>query len=141
MEQIIKKDGPKSFLLNNYRSNNNKIYFCSPFTFSNIIELEKERAKREEYNVFLIHFYFKYGKSNKNAVNKKIQSIFEISLRKSDIITWISPEHLTLLLVNIKEVDVNGIIHRIKNNIDNSSISNILKLTYEIEKITKPITN
>ncbi len=130
------KDSPERFLKNQFKKNKQS-YFCNPFTFLRIVELEKKRLQREEHNLFLLSFKFTSKKEiiNHFKFKNKIESIFNISLRKSDLLTWVNQKQINLLLVKVKKDDVRGIIKRVIYNFNNGSLSDQFEISVVINNL------
>ena len=132
----------KSFLEKRFKDCENKIYLCSPVTFLTILLLEKKRLIRNNSKLFLLHFYF--ISENENLMYRfknKIQNILNKNLRNSDVVTWVSFNHLIILLKKDEMEKVDFIKDRIEVKIDKSIISNYLTYSTKIKEITKPVTN
>ena len=132
----------KLFLEKRFKDCENKIYLCSPVTFLTILLLEKKRLIRNNSKLFLLHFYF--ISENENLMYRfknKIQNILNKNLRNSDVVTWVSFNHLIILLKKDEIEKVDFIRDRIGVKIDKSIISNNLTYSTKIKEITKPVTN
>lgn len=132
----------KSFLEKRFKDCENKIYLCSPVTFLTILLLEKKRLIRNNSKLFLLHFYFiSENEALMYKFKNKIQNILNKNLRNSDVVTWVSFNHLIILLKKDEIEKVDLIRDRIGVKIDKSIISNYLTYSTKIKEITKPMTN
>ena len=132
----------KLFLEKRFKDCENKIYLCSPVTFLTILLLEKKRLIRNNSKLFLLHFYFISEKEDLiYKFKNKIQNILNKNLRNSDVVTWVSFNHLIILLKKDEMEKVDFIKDRIEVKIDKSIISNYLTYSTKIKEITKPVTN
>mgnify|MGYP006271710531 CR=1 FL=1 len=125
------------FVLNNNSKNDQKVFECGPLTFSNIYNLEKRRAARENNKIELLHFQL--NKSNSAEKNREAEIILKEclheSLRSSDIITRWQPRHYLLLVLDLSEEKISKIVKRIKDNYEAKSISPEINLVYKSEEV------
>ena len=125
------------FVLNNNSKNDQKVFECGPLTFSNIYNLEKRRAARENNKIELLHFQL--TKSNFSEKNREAEIILKEclheSLRSSDIITRWQPRHYLLLVLDLSEEKISKIVKRIKDNYEAKSISPEINLVYKSEEV------
>jgi len=125
------------FMLNNTSKEEQKVFECGPLTFSNIYNLEKRRANREDKKIELLHFQLtKSNSPEKNRESEKIlKECLHESLRSSDIITRWQPSYYLLLVVDLSEDKIKKIVKRIKNNYESKSNSPEIDLIYKSEEI------
>ena len=133
----LSKSNDIKFVLNNTSKNDQKVFECGPLTFSNIYNLEKRRAARENNKIELLHFQL--TKSNFSEKNREAEIILKEclheSLRSSDIITRWQPRHYLLLVLDLSEEKISKIVKRIKNKYEAKSISPEIDLVYKFEEV------
>jgi len=133
----LPKNNDVKFMLNNTSKEEQKVFECGPLTFSNIYNLEKRRANREDKKIELLHFQLtKSNSPEKNRESEKIlKECLHESLRSSDIITRWQPSYYLLLVVDLSEDKIKKIVKRIKNNYESKSNSPEIDLIYKSEEI------
>ncbi|MFW6029088.1 MAG: hypothetical protein ACOCRO_02410 [Halanaerobiales bacterium] len=137
----LKKDNPKDFLQDRFLEEKKKLYICSTSMFANVYYLEKEKAKRSNHNIFIIHFKFEIENQKETEMyyRNKIQDILSFSLRSSDLVSWLDDTQLVLLLIDLNDKEVKKIIKRIEINLLDYNILRNINMSIKI-KITIPIT-
>ena len=131
----LKKDNPEDFLQDRFLEGKKQLYICSPTMFANVYYLEKEKAKRNDNNIFVIHFEFEVenGKGTEIYYQNKIQDILSFCLRSSDLVSWLDDNQLALLLIDLNEKEVKKIVKRIERNLLDYDILRNINMNIKIK--------
>ncbi len=125
---------PEVALIKKYKNCKKPLFLCSPYIFWKIFELEHEKRKRSDVNIYIITFRF--SSENNEDYIEIIQQIFADNLRRSDILTWYGFNEALLLLAGINDEEINRIIVRLILKYYNVFKHN-LKIEIEVSKNNK----
>lgn len=109
---------PASFLDDAEYSAENA-YECQPGEFSQIYDLERRKAEREEEEIFLVHFRLEGEKpSALNRAEIVLRQVLNRYLRSSDVITKWQQGHYIMLGTDIYPVQIESVGERVKKEFE-----------------------
>ncbi|MFN2363946.1 MAG: BTAD domain-containing putative transcriptional regulator [Halarsenatibacteraceae bacterium] len=113
------------------------VFQCGPMTFSSIFALEKRRARRNKYDISLIHFQLN-GRATPVDVNKSeviLRDVLMENLRESDVITRWKPRHYLMLAVDQSEEEIENLLARIEELYDEEFPPSDINLSYSYQQL------